>query len=105
MDLSNLDYQQLVELRAQVDVELVRRKEQEKARILSQLQSAAAASGFTVAELLGEVAGGKKGSKKPVKAQYANPADPSQTWTGRGRKPQWVHDALANGATLDSIRI
>ncbi|QLG89542.1 H-NS histone family protein [Chitinibacter bivalviorum] len=104
MELSNFDYQQLVELRAQVDVELVRRKEQEKSRILQQLQSAAAASGFTVAELLGEVSG-KKGAKKPVKAQYANPADASQTWTGRGRKPQWVHDALANGATLDSIRI
>ncbi|WP_028450042.1 MULTISPECIES: H-NS histone family protein [Chitinibacter] len=104
MDLSNLDYQQLVELRGQVEVELVRRKEQEKARILSQLQSAAAASGFTVAELIGEVAG-KKGAKKAVKAQYANPADPSQTWTGRGRKPQWVHDLLANGGSLDSIRI
>jgi DNA-binding protein H-NS len=104
MELSNLDYQQLVELRAQLDVELVRRKEQEKVRILSQLQSAAAASGFTVAELLGEVSS-KKGAKKPVKAQYANPSDASQTWTGRGRKPQWVHDALANGATLDSIRI
>ncbi|WP_410500076.1 H-NS family nucleoid-associated regulatory protein [Chitinibacter sp. S2-10] len=104
MDLSNLDYQQLVELRAQVDVELVRRKEQEKARILSQLQSAAAASGFTVAELLGEVSS-KKGSKKTVKAQYANPADPSQTWTGRGRKPQWVHDVLASGKSLDNIRI
>ena len=34
-----------------------------------------------------------------------NPADSSQTWSGRGRKPQWVHDAIANGATLDTLKI
>ncbi|MBM5571933.1 MULTISPECIES: H-NS histone family protein [Deefgea] len=105
MDLSTLGYQELVELRTQLDGELVRRKEQEKSRILSQLQSAAAASGFTIAELLGEVSGKKGAKKAPAAAAYMNPADASQTWSGRGRKPQWVHDAIANGATLDTLKI
>lgn len=104
MDISKLDYQALQTLRVQLDAEIAKRKDQEKHRILEQLQSAAAASGFTVAELLGNVSTQKK-SKKPVDVQYINPADASQTWTGRGRKPQWIHDAIANGATLEALKI
>ena len=37
MDLSTLGYQELVELRTQLDGELVRRKEQEKSRILRRM--------------------------------------------------------------------
>jgi DNA-binding protein H-NS len=33
-----------------------------------------------------------------------NPANPQQTWTGRGRSPLWVQD-LQNNGTLESARI
>lgn len=104
MDISTFSFQELVSLRDQLDKELVVRKEHEKQRILAQLNSAAAASGFTVAELLGQV--GKQSTKKNVvKAKYANPNNISETWSGRGRKPLWVHDALAAGATLESLAV
>ena len=48
----------------------------------------------------GTTAKGTKGVPK-----YANPADPSQTWTGRGRKPKWVNDALSAGKSLESLAI
>ena len=38
-------------------------------------------------------------------AKYANPADPNQTWTGRGRQPAWVKQALAEGKDLSSMAI
>lgn len=38
-------------------------------------------------------------------AKYENPADPAQKWTGKGRKPQWVIDALAAGTTLEALLI
>ncbi len=44
-----------------------------------------------------------KGSKGVAK--FANPADASQTWTGRGRKPNWVVDALKAGKSLDDMAI
>ncbi|HRM75876.1 MAG TPA: H-NS histone family protein, partial [Paracoccus sp. (in: a-proteobacteria)] len=37
--------------------------------------------------------------------KYANPADPEQTWTGRGRKPRWVQEALGAGQKLESLEI
>lgn len=108
IDLSNLNYNQLADLRKQVEVELVRRKEQEKNQLLQDIQARAAESGFSLSELLALAAGGKKaGAAKKTAgvAQFANPANPEQTWTGRGRKPQWVLDFLAQGGDLDGLRI
>jgi DNA-binding protein H-NS len=64
-------------------------------------ESAAKEYGFSLDELLGGAA--KKGPKGVPK--YANPADASQTWTGKGRKPNWVNDALASGKSLDDLKI
>lgn len=38
-------------------------------------------------------------------AKYRNPNEPSQTWTGKGRKPGWVVESLANGNTLNDLLI
>ena len=48
-------------------------------------------------------AGGAKGSKGAPK--YVNPMDPSQTWTGRGRKPNWLIDALDAGKSLEDMAL
>jgi DNA-binding protein H-NS len=31
----------------------------------------------------------------PVAPKFANPDDPSQVWSGRGKRPQWVKEKLA----------
>jgi len=36
---------------------------------------------------------------------YRNPSNSAETWTGRGRQPRWVRDALANGARLEDLVI
>ncbi|SHH92154.1 H-NS family nucleoid-associated regulatory protein [Marivita hallyeonensis] len=65
-------------------------------------ETAAKEYGFSLDELLGG-SPKKKGAKSAPK--YANPADASQTWTGRGRKPNWVNDALKSGKSLDDLAI
>ena len=35
--------------------------------------------------------------KYVVKPKYRNPADPNQTWAGRGKRPRWFADALTAG--------
>lgn len=49
--------------------------------------------------------GEKSGRSTEVKAKYANPVNPSETWSGRGRKPKWVEVFLANGGNLQSVEI
>jgi DNA-binding protein H-NS len=33
-----------------------------------------------------------------------NPEDPTQTWTGQGRKPNWMVAKIEKGATLEQFR-
>ncbi|WNL44175.1 H-NS histone family protein [Dyella sp. BiH032] len=52
-----------------------------------------------------QVAKGRKG-KASVPAKYRNPEDPSQTWSGRGKRPLWLVALLKKrGVTLDSLLI
>jgi DNA-binding protein H-NS len=40
-----------------------------------------------------------------VAPKYRNPDNPAETWTGRGRKPRWVQDALDAGRSLSDFAI
>ncbi len=44
---------------------------------------------------------GKAGDREP---KYRNPDDPSQKWSGRGRRPRWVTQALEAGRTLNDLK-
>lgn len=39
-----------------------------------------------------------------IAVRYRNPADPAQTWTGRGKQPKWVRDWIDAGKTLDDLQ-
>ena len=47
--------------------------------------------GFSISEFFGN---GRSSKGSRGAAKYANLADRSQTWTGRGRKPNWVVTGL-----------
>lgn len=44
----------------------------------------------------------KKLSSAP---KYRNPADHSQTWTGKGRRPKWFVDAIDGGQSESKLLI
>ena len=56
--------------------------------------------GFSLDEVVAANGKGSKGAPK-----FANPSDPSQTWTGRGRKPNWVISALESGAKIEELAL
>jgi len=37
--------------------------------------------------------------------RYRDPATPSRTWSGRGRKPHWLLEKQNEGLSLDDLRI
>ncbi|GAB3259363.1 H-NS histone family protein [Chitinimonas naiadis] len=106
VDLSGLSLPQLYQLQKDLEREISRRKVEDKHKAIADLQKLAAERGFSLSELLGAEAQSKRGGKRgPVAAQFKNPANPEQTWSGRGRKPQWVADHLASGGDIDSLRV
>ncbi|WP_299791329.1 H-NS histone family protein [uncultured Marivita sp.] len=101
IDLNNMSKDELKKLikdaeKALKTIETRRLTEAKKAA-----ESAAKEYGFSLDDLLGGAP--KKGSKSAPK--YRNPANPEQTWTGKGRKPNWVNDALASGKTMEDLKI
>ncbi len=102
IDLSTMSLKDLKDLQKQVARQIEGFEDRKKREALAVVEEKAKALGFSLSELVG-VAGAKK--RKPAKPKYANPADKSQTWTGRGRKPRWVEAALKAGKKLDDLAI
>jgi DNA-binding protein H-NS len=48
--------------------------------------------------------GSSKLKGRKVEPKYRHP-DSGDTWTGRGRQPSWVSNALNSGKTLDQLKI
>lgn len=104
IDLTAMSRKELLQLQDDVEKALKEAEQRERREALKAAEQAAAEFGFSLAELSGEA---KRGTGKPSKTppKYRNPEDPEQTWSGRGRKPQWVHDALTRGADITDLEI
>lgn len=37
--------------------------------------------------------------------RYRDPDNPSNTWSGQGRRPNWLRDRLEDGAVLDEFEV
>ncbi|MEX0281405.1 MAG: H-NS family nucleoid-associated regulatory protein [Arenibacterium sp.] len=106
-ELSKMSRKELTKLREDIDKELKNAEERERQEALKAAEEAAAKFGFSLSDLAGSggksrKSGGKRGKAAP---KYRNPEDPSQTWTGLGRKPQWFHNALNNGVDPATLEI
>jgi DNA-binding protein H-NS len=100
--LEKLSYADLIDLQKRVEAAIVDRKAAEARDIRQKLEALATQSGFSVGELFGGKRAGRKGT---VAVKYRNPKDASQTWTGRGRKPTWLVEALKKGAKIDGFLV
>jgi DNA-binding protein H-NS len=104
IDLSKLSLDDLKALRKNVEKEIKEFKNRAKMAALKDLQAVAKKHGLSVDEIIGKKGKGK-GKKAAAPAKYRNPADPSQTWSGRGRQPVWYKDAIAKGKSQKSLEI
>ncbi len=103
IDLSNMSQQELEAL-------ITAAAEQKKKKLREQIGEArrkvtafAKAEGYTIEELFG---GGKPtGSRRQVEAKYRNPANPEQTWSGRGKRSRWLEAEIAAGKKLEDFLI
>ena len=102
IDLDSLSLKDLKSLQTQVAQKIADFETRKKREALTALEEKAKSLGYSLNELLGTTAPRKR---KPAAPKYANPADKSQTWTGRGRKPRWVEAALKSGKSLDDLAL
>lgn len=98
-DLSKMSEKELLQLQGEIAKALKALEKNRLSDARKAAEDAARKHGFSLTELLG------KPKNQPGQPQFANPADPRQTWTGKGRQPLWIKAALAEGKSLDDMRI
>ncbi len=102
MDINNLSLKELKDLQAQVTKAITSFEDRRKKDALAELEDKARALGFSLAELTGASVTRKRA---PAVAKYANPANASDTWSGRGRRPRWFVEALNSGKSAEDMAI
>lgn len=105
-NIDNLEITELEELTKRAKL-LIEKKQREKIEhAYKQLIAIASDIGMSLDELVEYgVTRQQTPEKRTVAPRYANPNDKSQTWTGRGKQPRWVVDAIAGGKQLDDLVI
>ena len=102
LDLETLSLAELKQLKKRVDTAIDEFAEREKRKALAEVEAFARERGLSLADL-SSVA--QKKTRKSAAPKYANPANPAETWTGRGRRPRWVVAAQDAGKSLDDLAI
>ena len=93
--LSTMTFEQLLAMKAKIESAIQVRVDQERKRLTASL------------ERLDTMADGKPRRGRPrgngaakgrtLEPKYRNPANPKETWAGRGLKPRWLTAALKGG--------
>lgn len=107
IDLSSYSVEQLIALSEEANREIVR---QEEGRVLAaqrEMKQLASGLNMTVEEVIYYGARNKKrkSTKTVGEIRYQNTANPEQTWTGRGKQPNWLKEALERGASKEDFLV
>jgi DNA-binding protein H-NS len=102
-NIDKLSYNELVELSERVQEAIDQRKADEKAALRQQMKELAAEAGFDLEDVVAKGRARQKRSK--VAPKYRNPNDPTQTWSGRGRQPNWLVAEIKKGKTPEDFQI
>ncbi len=92
-DLKNMNFDELQEMRTQIDVELKKRQAKEKQNARRKILEIASTHGIDIADLVSK------------ERHYRNPNNQWELWNGRGRRPKWIKEWLENGYTLDELEV
>lgn len=90
MNLSDLSLAQLRKLSSQVAQQLVMQADKEPEIPVEQVPTSLS---------------GKSRRKRAAGTKYQDPANPDNTWGGRGPRPSWLKKAIAAGKSLNDFRV
>ena len=116
MNLSEFTLPQLQQFRTKIAKEIDKRQAGTKTDLLKRLTKMAKKHGLSLSDVVGAStpteAKAKKTDAKPaagpkelLPAKYRHPNNKDLAWSGRGRRPQWVEQWLANGGALAALEV
>ncbi len=107
IELNAYSIPELKQLIEKAQSEIVRKEQVQVKEVRTKMEELASSVGLSLEDVLKFSAGGKgrKAGKPAGVVRFRNPANPDQTWSGRGKQPNWLKDAMARGATKDDFAV
>ncbi len=102
INLDTMSHKELETLLDDVKTAIKSAYERDRIEARKAAEKAAAEFGFSLDEVS---SGAKKAKGAKAAAKYANPSDKSQTWTGKGRQPNWYRDMISQGTSPDDLAV
>jgi len=103
MDLHAMSLEELKQLRKDVEKAIETYEARQLAEARAKLEVMAAEMGVKLEDVMGMTGKGK--GKPQGLPKYRHPENPTLTWTGRGRKPDWFKEATEAGMSPDDLKI
>lgn len=91
-----------------IQEESVKKSQEARLQKIEEYKALLQADGIDLADLVAGVSATEKTSKReprPAKYQYTDAEGNVQTWTGQGRQPVPIREAIAQGKTLNDFLI
>lgn len=104
VNLAKMTLKELITLQSDVEHAILAARQRERQEVLAKMEELAQDAGFSINELVGGKGRGK-GKTSVSAAKYVNPDNRAETWTGRGRKPNWLVAKLTKGAKLEDFAL
>jgi len=111
-DVSKLSYSELLNLSKELDQQIAAKRAEELKVLADGYVKKMEAAGFSVEEAvealqpyLGKTAAAKKRSASAAVPLYRDPANPADTWSGRGLPARWLANYEAQGRSREEFRI
>ncbi len=101
MAVSTDDYESLIKRRQALDQEIQKCVAATRDEALHKVIGMVTFYGLAVEEVFPSIK--RNAVKRKIPAKYRNPNQPSQLWSGRGSRPNWVTDHLSQGGSLDDL--
>lgn len=110
VDLDAMTLHELADLAAAVDIKRREKLDQAKTDMLAKWKAEAAEAGLTLDAVMPPASSGagqdrkpRKDSGDPLPVKYRGPN--GETWSGRGRLPNWLAAIEAEGLSRDEFKI
>ncbi len=97
-ELGTLSGEDLEKMDENIRKERARRHEERLNTEIAALREIAEERGYLVEEIF-------SARRVPAAPKYQHPTNPSQTWSGRGRRPDWLNGLLRAGHDLDGLKL
>lgn len=97
IDIKNLNQNQISELERQLAERKVQVRKDAISTARSKIDKVLKTAGLTFEDVYPTRGRRSSARRAPVPPKYRDPADPANTWSGRGKRPNWFKAAIAKG--------